>query len=82
MLDLVAEVSSRLTQHRGTYFSQLRCGEETIINKQLRPHEYIGDHLVPSYECLPTSLGFSLLFATRHVDKQSDQSKLIDLIDL
>ena len=60
VLDLVAVVSSRLTQHRGTYFPQLRWGEETIIYSNYIPREYIGDHPVRSYECLTTVL---LLFS-------------------
>ena len=36
LLDLVAAVSSRPTQQRGTYFPQVRCGEGRITNKQLQ----------------------------------------------
>ena len=44
---------------------QLRCGEEGIIyNKNYIPREYIGDHPVPSYACLPTE--FMCILSERH----------------
>ena len=48
---------------------QLRCGEEGIIyNKNYIPREYIGDHPVPSYACLPTLvfIVWTLLVRAQH----------------